>query len=145
MKVLLQRVTQASVVIDGQPVGVIGQGLLLLVGIEKQDATEQVERMATKLLGYRVFSDAADKMNLNVTDIGGDILVVSQFTLAANTHKGRRPSFSSAAQPVAAAALCEQLIERLRQSSLRVESGRFGANMQVSLINDGPVTFLLEV
>lgn len=144
MKVLLQRVTQAAVEIDGQRVGAIGQGLLLLVGVEKGDTTAQVERMATKLLNYRIFSDAAEKMNLSVSDIAGELLVVSQFTLAASTHKGRRPSFSSAAAPAVAAKLCELLVEHLKRSELTVQSGLFGANMQVNLVNDGPVTFLLE-
>jgi D-tyrosyl-tRNA(Tyr) deacylase len=145
MKVLLQRVTQARVDVAGETVGTIQRGLLLLVGIERHDSTELVARMADKVLAYRVFADAADKMNLSVRDIAGGVLAVSQFTLAADTQKGLRPSFSKAAPPEQAAALFEQFLRELRERHQPVASGIFAADMQVHLINDGPVTFLLEL
>lgn len=144
MQVLLQRVSRASVSVAAETIGAIEQGLLLLVGIEKHDTDAQVARMAEKLLGYRVFADASGRMNLSVADVGGDLLLVSQFTLAADTNAGRRPSFSAAASPAQAQLLYESLLQRLRVSGLKVESGRFAADMQVALVNDGPVTFLLR-
>jgi len=143
MKVLLQRVTQAQVDVDGQTLSRIGKGLLLLIGIEHTDDEANITRMAERVLNYRVFGDAGDKMNLSVLDIRGDLLAVSQFTLVADTRKGRRPSFSSAASPARAEQLYEQFVAVLRHSSLTVATGKFAANMQISLTNDGPVTFLL--
>jgi D-tyrosyl-tRNA(Tyr) deacylase len=145
MKCLLQRVTQASVTVAGEVVGEIDQGLLVLVGVEPEDAEQTVTRMAERLLRYRVFSDAEGKMNLNVAQVQGSILMVSQFTLAADTTSGNRPGFSTAAPPEQASNLCNQLADALRKGDVRVETGRFGADMQVALVNDGPVTFLLEV
>lgn len=145
MKCLLQRVTQASVTVAGKVVGKIDQGLLVLVGVEPEDAEQTVTRMAERLLRYRVFSDAEGKMNLNVAQVQGSILLVSQFTLAADTTSGNRPGFSTAAPPEQASNLCDQLAGALRKGDVRVETGRFGADMQVALVNDGPVTFLLEV
>ena len=145
MKCLLQRVTQASVTVAGEVVGEIDQGLLVLVGVEPEDAEQTVIRMAERLLRYRVFSDAEGKMNLNVAEVQGSILLVSQFTLAADTTSGNRPGFSTAAVPEQASNLCNQLADALRKGDVRVETGRFGADMQVALVNDGPVTFLLEV
>ena len=145
MKCLLQRVTQASVTVAGKLVGKIDQGLLVLVGVEPEDAEQTVTRMAERLLRYRVFSDDEGKMNLNVAQVQGSILLVSQFTLAADTTSGNRPGFSTAAPPEQASNLCDQLAGALRKGDVRVETGRFGADMQVALVNDGPVTFLLEV
>lgn len=145
MKVLLQRVTQARVDVNGETVGEIQQGLLLLVGVEGHDSAELVSRMVDKLLAYRVFADAAGKMNLSVRDIGGGVLAVSQFTLAADTQKGLRPGFSQAAPPEQAAALFDLFLQTLRERHPLVASGIFAADMQIHLINDGPVTFLLEL
>ena len=145
MKCLLQRVTQASVTVAGELMGKIDRGLLVLVGVEAEDAEQTVTRMAERLLRYRVFSDAEDKMNLNVAQVQGSILLVSQFTLVADTASGNRPGFSTAAPPEQASNLCDQLADALRKGDVQVETGRFGADMQVALVNDGPVTFLLEV
>ncbi|HET9483765.1 MAG TPA: D-aminoacyl-tRNA deacylase [Xanthomonadales bacterium] len=145
MIALIQRVTQARVTVDGECVGAIGPGLLALVAIEPGDGAAQVERMLERLLGYRVFSDAAGRMNLSLRDIGGGLLLVSQFTLAADTHKGMRPSFTSAAPPELGRRLFDRLVERAREAHPEVATGRFGAEMQVALVNDGPVTFRLEV
>ena len=145
MKCLLQRVTQASVTVAGEVLGKIDRGLLVLVGVEPEDAEQTVTRMAERLLRYRVFADAEGKMNLNVAAAGGAILLVSQFTLAADTTSGNRPGFSTAAPPQQASNLCNQLAAALRRGDVRVETGRFGADMQVALVNDGPVTFLLKV
>jgi len=144
MKCLLQRVTQASVTVADEVVGEIDQGLLVLVGVEPEDAEQMVTRMAERLLRCRVFSDAEGKMNLNVAQVQGSILLVSQFTLAADTASGNRPGFSTAAPPEQASNLCDQLADALRKGDVQVETGRFGADMQVALVNDGPVTFLLE-
>ena len=144
MKCLLQRVTQASVTVADEVVGEIDQGLLVLVGVEPEDAEQTVTRMAERLLRYRVFPDAEGKMNLNVAQVQGSILLVSQFTLAADTTSGNRPGFSTAAPPEQASNLCDQLADALRKGDVQVETGRFGADMQVALVNDGPVTFLLE-
>ena len=144
MKCLLQRVTQASVTVADEVVGEIDQGLLVLVGVEPEDTEQTVTRMAESLLRYRVFADAEGKMNLNVAQVQGSILVVSQFTLAADTTSGNRPGFSTAAPPEQASNLCDQLADALRKGDVQVETGRFGADMQVALVNDGPVTFLLE-
>ena len=145
MKALIQRVSQASVSVDNAVVGEIQQGLLVLLGVERGDDATAVKKMADKLLAYRVFSDDKGKMNLSVHDIGGELLVVSQFTLAADTSKGLRPGFSSAAEPQLAETLYEAMLNTLQSSGLNIASGQFAADMQVSLINDGPVTFLLTV
>jgi D-tyrosyl-tRNA(Tyr) deacylase len=142
---LIQRVSEASVVVEGSTVGQIGRGLLVLVGVEKQDDETTAKRLLERMLGYRVFPDAEGKMNLSLTDIGGELLLVPQFTLAADTHKGTRPSFSSAASPELGASLFEYFVAAARESHPEVETGVFGADMKVSLINDGPVTFWLQV
>jgi D-tyrosyl-tRNA(Tyr) deacylase len=145
LKALIQRVTEATVSVDKKIIGEIGIGLLVLLGVEKGDDNSSVEKMANRLLAYRVFSDADGKMNLSVSDVKGSLLVVSQFTLAADTCKGLRPGFSCAAKPELAEKLYELLVEMIRNKDVRVETGQFAADMQVSLVNDGPVTFLLEV
>lgn len=144
MKIVLQRVTHAQVDVDQQTVGQIETGLLLLVGISKSDDASAIEYLANKVLNLRIFSDDAGKMNLSVLDIGGDILAVSQFTLYGDTKKGRRPGFDQAALPDQAEPLFNQFVEKLKTSNLKVETGQFGADMKVSLLNDGPVTFILE-
>jgi D-tyrosyl-tRNA(Tyr) deacylase len=144
MKGLIQRVRGARVEVDGEIVGAIDHGLLALVGVEPQDDEESVNRLLHKLLNYRVFGDDEGKMNLSLSDVGGGLLLVSQFTLAADTRKGLRPSFSSAAPPARGAALFDLLVEQARERHPLVATGRFGANMQVHLVNDGPVTCLLE-
>jgi D-tyrosyl-tRNA(Tyr) deacylase len=142
---LLQRVTQGSVTIDGETVGCISAGLVVLCGFQPHDSPEQVARMVDKLLHYRIFADEAGKMNLNIQQVGGEFLLVPQFTLAADTRSGLRPSFSRCAPPERASALFDQLVELLAQRYHPPQTGRFGADMQVSLTNDGPVTFWLEV
>jgi D-tyrosyl-tRNA(Tyr) deacylase len=145
MLALIQRVTYASVVVDGETVGAIGPGLLALVGVEPGDGQAQVAKLGDRLLRYRVFSDEAGKMNLSLADTGGGLLLVSQFTLAADTRSGLRPSFSTAASPAEAERIFGQLVDYCRQHHRSaVETGRFGADMKVSLLNDGPVTFLLK-
>ena len=144
MKGLIQRVSAARVEVDGEIVGAIDQGLLALVGVEPQDDEASAQRLLHKLLNYRVFADIEGKMNLSLGDVGGGLLLVSQFTLAADTRKGLRPSFSSAAPPARGAELFEHLVDQARARHPLVATGRFGANMQVHLGNDGPVTFLLE-
>ncbi|MCE8029717.1 D-aminoacyl-tRNA deacylase [Billgrantia desiderata] len=144
MKALIQRVRRASVTVDERTVGAIDHGLLALVGVEKGDDETAAERLLHKLLHYRVFSDEAGKMNLDLQQVEGGLLLVSQFTLAADTRKGLRPSFSCAAPPADGERLFHYLLDRARAAWPRVESGEFAANMQVELINDGPVTFLLE-
>ena len=142
---LIQRVTSASVTVDVQTVGAIGPGLLALVGMEPGDTDAQIARMAERLLGYRVFGDAEGRMNRSLADTGGGLLLVSQFTLAADTRSGMRASFTSAAPPAEAERGFNQLVAICRQKHAgRVETGRFGAHMVVSLVNDGPVTFLLR-
>ncbi|SMF01016.1 D-tyrosyl-tRNA(Tyr) deacylase [Alteromonadaceae bacterium Bs31] len=145
MKVLIQRVSHASVVVDGEKTGAIGEGILALVGIEKHDNKDVLQRMCNKLLSYRIFSDQEGKMNLSLKDTGGGLLAISQFTLAANTNKGLRPSFSSASPPSEAEPLFNQFIEQLQAQHSQVATGKFAADMKVSLLNDGPVTFLLEL
>jgi D-tyrosyl-tRNA(Tyr) deacylase len=142
---LLQRVTGAEVRVDDQVVGQIGRGLLVLVGVEKNDTDAQAERLLERLLTYRVFPDAQDRMNLSLQDIQGDLLLVSQFTLAADTRKGTRPGFSPAAEPAEGRRLFDFLIARARERHPVVQTGMFGAQMQVALTNDGPVTFWLQV
>ena len=145
MLVLIQRVTQASVQVDEAVVGQIGPGLLALVGMEPGDTDAQIARMADRLLGYRVFADEDGKMNRSLGDTGGGLLLVSQFTLAADTRSGTRPGFSTAAPPAEAERGFNRLVEICRQKHASgVETGRFGAHMVVSLVNDGPVTFLLR-
>lgn len=144
MKALLQRVRQAHVEVEGEVVGAIDQGLLVLVGIEPHDDAALVEKMLGRLLAYRVFADEQGRMNRSLSDIGGGLLLVSQFTLAADTRSGLRPSFSSAAPPEQGRQLFEHLVACARDRHPQVATGRFGANMQVHLVNDGPVTFLLE-
>lgn len=145
MKALIQRVSHASVVVEGDTLGAIQTGILAFIGIEKHDKEDTLTRMADKLLAYRIFPDSEEKMNLSLRDINGGLLVISQFTLAADTRKGLRPSFSSAAPPAQADNLFARFLDILRQKYHVVESGRFAADMKVSLLNDGPVTFLLEM
>ncbi len=145
MIALLQRVTKAKVVVEGKTVGAIESGILALIGVEKTDTQEQANRLLERILGYRIFADAQDKMNLSLEDINGGLLLVPQFTLAANTEKGMRPSFSSAASPVEGERLFGYLLQRASRHHKQVEAGQFGAYMQVSLTNDGPVTFWLRV
>ena len=142
---LIQRVTQASVTVGEEVVGQIGPGLLALVGVEPGDDEAALARMAERLLGYRVFADDAGRMNRSLRDTGGGLLLVSQFTLAADTRSGMRPGFSTAAPPEEAERVFNQLLQACRQQHPgRVETGRFGAHMVISLVNDGPVTFLLR-
>jgi D-tyrosyl-tRNA(Tyr) deacylase len=141
---LLQRVSAARVKVDSEIVGAIDAGLLVLVGVERGDSEAQADRLLERLLGYRVFADADGKMNRSVRDIGGGLLLVPQFTLAADTRKGMRPSFTPAAPPADGERLFNYLVEQARQHPTPVATGRFGADMQVSLTNDGPVTFLLR-
>ena len=141
---LLQRVQSASVTVDCQVIGSAGNGLLVLVCAEKGDTVEQCEKLAKKVLAYRIFEDENGKMNKSLSDIHGDILVVSQFTLAADTAKGLRPSFTPAADPETGKKLYEYFVEKVRESGLRTETGEFGAYMQVALVNDGPVTIWLK-
>lgn len=141
---LLQRVQRASVEVAGQTVGAIGPGLLVLVGIQRRDGEPQARRLLERLLGYRVFSDAGGKMNLALRDTGGGLLLVPQFTLAADTTRGTRASFTSAAEPGVARVLFAELLVQARAAWPGTASGAFGADMQVSLVNDGPVTFWLE-
>lgn len=145
MKALLQRVSHARVEVAGEVVGAIDQGLLVLVGVEPQDDEATADKLLKRLLAYRVFSDEQGKMNLSLSDIQGGLLLVSQFTLAADTRSGLRPSFSTAAPPEQGRRLFDYLLGRAQTLHDQVASGRFGADMQVHLLNDGPVTFLLEV
>ncbi|WP_313704365.1 D-aminoacyl-tRNA deacylase [Massilia sp.] len=142
---LLQRVSQASVVVDGATVGAIETGLMVLVCAEKGDTEREADALLAKLLGYRVFSDEAGKMNRSVTDIGGALLLVPQFTLAADTRSGTRPSFSPAANPDDGRRLFDYFVRRACERHGKVETGQFGADMKVALINDGPVTIWLRV
>ena len=145
MLALIQRVTEARVVVDGETIGAIGPGLLALVGIQPGDGAPQVARMCERLLGYRVFADEAGRMNRALAETGGQLLLVSQFTLAADTSSGMRPGFSTAAAPAEAERIFGELVAACRlRLPAGVETGRFGAHMQVSLVNDGPVTFLLR-
>lgn len=142
---LLQRVSEARVTVAGEVVGAIGRGLLVLVGMERGDGEAQAERLLERILAYRVFPDSEGKMNLSLRNIGGGLLLVPQFTLAADTHKGTRPSFTPAAEPQTGVHLFDYLLQRAWETHPDVQSGRFGADMQVSLTNDGPVTFWLQV
>lgn len=145
MIALIQRVTQASVTIDQQVVGAIENGLLVLLGVEQGDTEQKTIRLCERVLGYRIFSDDAGKMNLNVQQAGGSLLVISQFTLAADTQKGMRPSFTKGAKPDEAKYLYEFFVTQCQQQGIKTETGQFAADMQVSLVNDGPVTFWLQV
>ncbi len=145
MIALLQRVTTAQVSVDNQAIAQIKQGLLVLLGVEKGDSEQQANRLLERVLGYRIFSDAEDKMNLSLTDVQGGLLLVPQFTLAANTAKGMRPSFTPAAAPTIGKTLFDYLVTQAQKKYHTVETGHFGTDMQVSLTNDGPVTFWLQV
>ena len=144
MKIVLQRVAQASVRVGGEDIATISRGLLVLFGAEKNDDETKVIFLAEKILNLRVFSDERGKMNLSCLDISGEVLVVSQFTLAGDCSKGRRPGFDNAAPPNQAKSLYQNFIHQISKSGLNVNTGEFGADMQVDLINDGPVTFTLE-
>ncbi|MCP3963828.1 MAG: D-tyrosyl-tRNA(Tyr) deacylase [bacterium] len=144
MRAILQRVEKAAVRVGGEVVGEIGRGMLVLVGVEKGDGPADAAVLAAKLAGLRIFSDPEGKMNLAADAVDGDFLIVSQFTLGASLAKGRRPSFNSAAVPEEARPLVESVMTNLRDRGFRVAGGRFGASMKVELVNDGPVTFLLE-
>lgn len=145
MIAVIQRVSRAEVTVAEESVGRIGPGLLALVAVERGDTEAEAERLAERLLGYRVFGDAEGKMNLNLREIGGGLLLVSQFTLAADTKKGLRPSFTPAADPETGRRLFDTLVARARAGHPVVATGRFGAHMRVELVNDGPVSFILRV
>ncbi len=145
MIALLQRVTEAHVEVDGETIGAIGLGLMVLVAVEPDDGEAECRRMLERLLGYRVFADEQGRMNLSLGEVGGGLLLVPQFTLAADTDKGMRPSFASAAAPEHGRAMFEKLLEMARKLFPGVANGRFGAHMKVHLVNDGPVTFRLRV
>lgn len=144
MRALLQRVSQASVTVDDQVVGAIDRGFVVLLGVTHEDGRPEADWLANKIAGLRIFEDEAGKMNLALADVGGQVLVVSQFTLYGDARKGRRPSFTQAARPEQAEPLVEYLVENLRQRGLKVAMGVFGAMMQVEIHNDGPVTMMLE-
>jgi D-aminoacyl-tRNA deacylase len=144
MRAVIQRVSRASVVIDGETVGRIDRGLLVLLGVHRDDSAAQVPWLAEKVVGLRIFNDADGKMNLSVMDVGGGVLVVSQFTLYGDCQKGRRPSFIEAAVPETAIPLYEAFVNALRAQGVPTATGRFGATMQVELVNDGPVTLILD-
>ncbi len=144
MRAVVQRVTHARVVVEGAEVGAIGAGVVVLLGVDRADDAADVEYMANKIAGLRIFADAADKMNLSLTQCGGEALVVSQFTLLGDCRKGRRPGFSRAAAGPRANALYTAVVERLRSIGIRVATGVFQADMQVELSNDGPITLLLD-
>ncbi len=144
MIALLQRVTSASVTVNSERVAEIGHGLLALIGVEKQDDAAKAARLVERILGYRIFADDEGKMNLNVSDVDGGVLLVPQFTLVADTHKGMRPSFSSAADAETGRAMFDAVVDIMQRNTGRVQQGRFGADMSVQLVNDGPVTFWLQ-
>ena len=145
MIALIQRVSEARVEVDGTVIGAIGRGILALVAVERGDAEAQAERLVEKVLGYRIFTDTAGKMNLSLLDIGGELLAVPQFTLAADTKKGTRAGFSTAASPDEGRLLFDRFVFLSSQKQIHVKTGRFGADMKVGLVNDGPVTFWLQV
>ncbi len=144
MRAVIQRVTQASVEVEGQVIGRIGSGLAVLLGVAKEDGESDVQYVVDKLATLRVFGDAGGKMNLSLSEVGGALLIVPQFTLLGDVHKGRRPSFDEAAPPGQARALYESVVGQLRTRGVPVETGCFGAHMKIELINDGPVTFVLD-
>ena len=144
MRVVVQRVSRASVAVEGETVASIGRGLLLLVGVAQEDGEEEARRLAAKCAELRVFSDVEGKFNLSLLDVGGGALVVSQFTLLADTRRGRRPSFTGAAPPESAEPLVEAFARALREAGAPTQTGRFGAKMTVELVNDGPVTIVLD-
>jgi|TARA_B110000196_G_scaffold74987_1_gene64386 D-tyrosyl-tRNA(Tyr) deacylase len=144
MKALIQRVTSSIVEVDDKIVGQIDSGLLVFVGIEKQDDLLNADKMIERIISYRVFSDSDGKMNLNLKDIGGSILIVSQFTLAADTKNGTRAGFSTAMPPIQAESIYDYIVEKIKALKIDTQCGIFGADMKVSLVNDGPVTFLLD-
>ncbi len=145
MIALIQRVSEANVVVDGETIGEIGKGLLVLLGVEREDDLAKMEKLATKVMSYRVFSDENGKMNLNLEQAGGSLLVVSQFTLAADTGRGLRPSFSGAGTPEQARELYQAFVDFCLSKGVNTQTGEFAADMKVSLVNDGPVTFNLQV
>ena len=145
MITIIQRVTEASVTVDGKVIGIVNKGILALVAVEKQDTTAIAERLLERILNYRIFADVEDKMNLSLRDIEGGLLIVPQFTLAANTDKGNRPSFASAAPPEFGREMFAYLQKHAIQTFEKVQFGEFGADMKVALINDGPVTFTLKI
>lgn len=142
---LIQRVSEASVTVDATTIGHIEQGMLLLLGVEKEDGQAQIDKLVKKVSQYRMFSDEQGKMNLNIQQAGGSVLVVSQFTLVADTQKGNRPGFSRGASPEVGEALYLQFVEALKATGIPVQTGEFGADMKVHLVNDGPVTFHFQV
>ena len=144
MKAVIQRVISANVAVEGKIVGEIGPGILALLGVEKGDGELQADWLAEKIIGLRIFSDGAGKMNLSLQDVGGGLLAVSQFTLAGNCAKGRRPSFDTAAPPEEGKRLYDYFVEAVKRKGISTASGIFQADMQVTLVNDGPVTFILE-
>ena len=144
MRAVLQRVSQARVVVAGEPIGQIGHGLLILLGVERSDTLEQAQWLADKVVGLRIFNDADGKMNRDVAEVGGAVLVVSQFTLYGDCRKGRRPSFIEAAPPEIAIPLYEAFVAAIKAQGIPTATGRFGAMMQVELINDGPVTLIVD-
>jgi D-tyrosyl-tRNA(Tyr) deacylase len=145
MKALIQRVASSQVEVDGKTVGKIDKGLLVFLGLEKKDNELIADKMMSKIISYRVFPDENQKMNLSLKDIKGDVLIISQFTLAADTKNGTRAGFSTALPPIEAESLYDYFIDKIKESNLKIQSGIFGADMKVSLLNDGPVTFMLEV
>ena len=144
MKAVIQRVRSASVSIDGKEISIINNGLLVLIGVEKDDSSEDLDYLVKKTAGLRIFKDKNTNMNLSISDVGFELLVVSQFTLCADTSKGRRPSFINAAAPDIAENIYQQYCEKLREKNIPVKTGQFGSMMEVALINDGPVTILLD-
>lgn len=144
MRAILQRVLNASVKVDGQTIGEIGKGLLVFLGVGEGDTENDLKYIADKCIGLRIFSDEEDKMNLSLTDVGGQMLVISQFTLYGDCRKGRRPSFSASMEPVKAKEMYERFIEYIKEAGIKTEHGKFGADMKVELINDGPVTLMLD-
>ena len=144
MIALIQRVSSASVVVEGETVGAINQGILALIGVEASDTPEQAQKLLQRILSYRIFEDEGGKMNLSLQDVAGGLLLVPQFTLVADTRKGRRPSFSGGASPELGRSLFDDLLQRACAAHTDVSCGRFGADMQVHLVNNGPVTFWLQ-